>query len=395
MKLLPAPLTRRSARVAPLPFTHLEPLRIMARGSGRVLEFTAGNPVDPVPEVVRHALVEGRDSHGYPGPAIVEQVRAAVSGHLNRNHGVLVEARAVAWLPGTKSFLATLPELLDLGRPDHVVVPAVGYTSYVAGTHLADATAVLLGHDEALDALTTLPRPPRLIHLVSPSNPEASVMDVERQREIIAWARSIGALVVADEAYLDFDWTDRARSILHPDVAGDSHDGLLAVHSASKRSNMAGYRAGFVAGDSEVVAEITELMGHVATLSTPIARAACAAWSDDAHVHHQRLRYQERRDQLVPALREAGFQLTDPEGGLYLWVSSPAGDDWDTATALARSGIVGVPGRYYRADGSPERHVRLSLTVTDDDVAAAVTALRHLASQPRQLLDQRAAEPST
>lgn len=376
MQLVPAPRARRAHRVAPLPFTHLSPLRDTAlERSLEPIELTGGNPVDPVPQFIQDAFVAAANAHAYPTPASAEAVRHAAAGYLERALGVSADTDAVLAQAGTKGLLTSLPQHLDLG-PEHLIaMPAVAYTSYVAGAHLVGATAVLLEADEDIDALDRLATPPALIYLVSPGNPTATIVRPDALRRVVTWARRHGAVVVSDEAYLAFDWTGEARSILHPDVAGNSHEGLLAVHSLSKHSNLAGYRSGFVAGDPALVADLTALQAHLATLSVPINAAAAVAWTDDAHVEEQRQRYIRRRDVLLAALRSAGFELDDPEGGLYLWARLPGADDLQAAHRLAELGIITVPGRYYRADGGAEPHVRISLTAPDETIAEAARRL--------------------
>jgi succinyldiaminopimelate transaminase len=209
----------------------------------------------------------------------------------------------------------------------------------------------------------------------SPANPHGQVLGVEHLREIVAWARDRGTIVVSDECYLEFGWDDEvpALSVLHPDVCGDSHAGLLAVHSLSKRSNLAGYRAGFVTGDGELIAELLELRKHAGMMvPAPVQAAMVAALDDDAHVDEQRARYLARRAILWPALVSAGFSVEHSQAGLYLWATR--GEDcWASIDWLAQLGLLAAPGIFYGEAG--RRHVRIALTATDARVNEAARRL--------------------
>jgi succinyldiaminopimelate transaminase len=202
------------------------------------------------------------------------------------------------------------------------------------------------------------------------------VLSAAELARIVAWARSHGIPVASDECYLELDWEKAPVSVLHPSVSGGSAEGLLALHSLSKRSNLAGYRAGFVVGDAALVGAITEARKHIGLLvPAPVQAAMVAALGDDAHVAEQKARYAARRALLKPALEGAGFRVDASEAGLYLW-STRDEPCWDTIDALAAVGILAAPGEFYGADGV--RHVRVALTATDERVAAAVERLASL-----------------
>jgi aspartate/methionine/tyrosine aminotransferase len=179
--------------------------------------------------------------------------------------------------------------------------------------------------------------------------------------------------VVSDECYLECGWDAVPVSVLHPDVCGDSFDGVLAVHSLSKRSNLAGYRCGFVAGDAAVIAELHAVRRHSGLMMpAPVQAASVAALEDDGHVDEQRQRYLARRAVLRPALESAGFRIDYSEASLYMWVTrgEPC---WETVTWLAERGILVAPGDFYGPNGA--RHVRVALTASDERVAAACDRL--------------------
>jgi succinyldiaminopimelate transaminase len=196
---------------------------------------------------------------------------------------------------------------------------------------------------------------------------------VAHLRKVVAWARERGAVVASDECYLDLGWEAEPVSILDPAVCDGRPDNLLAVHSLTKRSNLGGYRAGFVAGDPAVVGELLAVRKHAGLMMpTPVQAAMVAALGDDRHVHDQKVRYAGRRDVLRAALAAAGFTVDGSEAGLYLWATGGA-DSWSTVDWFAERGVLVAPGAFYGPHG--ERHVRLALTATDERIAAAATRL--------------------
>jgi succinyldiaminopimelate transaminase len=213
----------------------------------------------------------------------------------------------------------------------------------------------------------------RLVWLNNPGNPTGRVLPVEHLRKVVAWARERGAVVASDECYAELGWDAEPVSLLHPDVCGGSHEGLLAVYSLSKQSNLAGYRAGMVAGDPRLVGELLEVRKHAGMLvPAPVQAAMVAALGDAGHVAEQKARYGDRRRRLRRGFERAGFRIDHSDAGLYLWTSRDE-DCWTTVDALADKGILVAPGSFYGAAGG--RHVRVALTVTDERVDAAVERL--------------------
>ncbi len=336
------------------------------------MDLSVGTPVDPVPTVVTDALAAASDAPGYPYTAGTQRLREAAAGWLARRHGVAAAADAVLPVIGTKEFVAWLPTLLGLRGGDVVAHPALAYPTYDLGARLAGA------HPAAAGSLPELgPAPGRLIGVNSPSNPTGQVLPAGHLRKVVDWARERGAVVASDECYLEFGWDAQPVSILHPSVCGGVADGLLAVHSLSKRSNMAGYRAGFVTGDPALVRNLLEVRKHAGMMvPAPVQAAMAAALDDDDHVARQRARYAARRQVLLSALESAGWKAGHSEAGLYLWVSHPARDGWESARVLAGAGILVTPGRLYGPLG--QRHVRFSLTATDERIDTAAQRLRAL-----------------
>jgi succinyldiaminopimelate transaminase len=345
---------------------------------GGIVDLSVGTPVDPVPEVVQAALAAAANSPGYPATYGTPALREAAAGWLAREHGVPVSPDAILPVIGTKELIAWLPTLLGCGPGDVVTHPELAYPTYDIGARLAGARPVPAdAGTPALDAAADLGAI-RLAWLNSPSNPTGAVLPAEVLRDAVGWARARGVTLASDECYIGLGWEARPRSVLHPDVCGGSHAGLLAVHSLSKRSNLAGYRAGFVAGDPALVAALLEVRKHAGMIVPgPVQAAMTAALTDEAHAREQRDRYAARRARLRPALTAAGWRVDLSQAGLYLWATHPGYDARGSVEALAQAGILVAPGEFYGPAGA--RHVRIALTATDERIEAAAARLDELA----------------
>ena len=335
-----------------------------------LVDLSVGTPVDPTPAVVRAALGTAADAPGYPQTYGTPALREAVAAYFRRRWRLdTVEPDGVLPTIGSKELVAWLPTLLGLGVGDAVVHPTLAYPTYDVGARLAGADSI------GADSLTALgPRRVSLVWLNSPASPHGRVLPAPHFAKVVAWARERGAVVASDECYLEFGWDARPVSVLDPAVNGGSLDGLLAVHSLSKRSNMAGYRAGFVAGDVGLVRRLLEVRKHAGMMvPAPVQASMIAGLDDDGHADEQRERYLARRGALRRALEAAGFRIDHSEGGLYLWATrnEPC---WDTVSWFAGRGILVAPGDFYGPAGA--RHVRVALTATDEHVGMAAIRLR-------------------
>ena len=329
------------------------------------MDCSVGTPCDPPPPQVVEALAASGAERGYPSSIGSSAYREAAAGWVERRFAAAVDPGAeVAACIGTKEFVASLPGYLKLRYPerDTVLYPAVSYPSYAMGATLAGCRAVPVAVDEHfridVDSIARRDAERALgLWVNTPGNPAGALDDLG---SAAAWGRANGVLVVSDECYVEFTFDGPPRTILEHGT-----EGLLAVHSLSKRSNMAGVRAGFYAGDAELVHYLRECRKHAGCMVPgPVQAAAVVAWSDQEHVEAQRTRYRERLERLTAIVYLAGrlgrlgdarFTVEDvhvspklPAGGFYLWVSAPGGDAWAFADALARSaGLIVSPGEFY------------------------------------------------
>ncbi len=338
--------------------------------------------------MVRDALVAAADSPGYPLTVGTNALREGICAWFERRRGVPgLTPDMVLPTIGSKELVAWLPTLLGLGPGDRVGIPAVAYPTYDVGARLARAEPVVIDGTAAAGPLTPSTTP-KLLWLNSPSNPTGQILPVEHLAKVVAWARRHGIVVASDECYAELDWrTDAERraatganrlttpSLLDPLVSGGSVEGLLAVYSLSKQSNLAGYRAAFVAGDPALVGMLLETRRHAGMmLPGPVQAAMTVALGDDAHVREQRERYGVRREILQPALQAAGFRIDLSQAGLYLWARRDSDPDcWASVGWLAQRGILVAPGAFYGVAG--RGHVRVALTASDERIEAAAARL--------------------
>ena len=400
-------------RLPDFPWDSLAPYKERASShAGGLVDLSVGTPVDPTPEVVRAALATASDAHGYPQTWGTRALREAVAAWFARRRGVPdLDPDGVLPTVGSKELVAWLPTLLGIGPGDVVAFPAVAYPTYDIGARIAGATPQPVHSLTGLGPMTSITTP-KLLWVNSPSNPTGQVLGVEHLAKVVRWARDHGVIIASDECYAELDWRagDTALatglpspgavpSILDPQVCGGSHEGLLAIYSLSKQSNMAGYRAAFAAGDTALVGRLLEIRKHAGMMVPwPVQEAMLAALGDDTHVGLQKARYGIRRRDLLSALEGAGYRVDHSDAGLYLWTArddgegsaesdrdsgprsvSRPGADWSLVSEMADLGILVAPGSFYGPAGAG--HVRIALTASDERIDAAVQRLAHRISQ--------------
>jgi succinyldiaminopimelate transaminase len=350
----------------PYPYDRLEGLRVIAdRHTGGCVDFSVGTPTDPPPPAVVEALAHSNAERGYPPSIGSVGFREGAAAWLDRRLGVALDPNQLAACIGTKEFVAGTPHWLRLRRPDRDVVlyPAVSYPSYAMGAVLAGATPVAVPVDAAfrldLDAIDPADAARALCLWVNtPGNPAGALDDLHA---VVAWGRAHDVPVFSDECYVEFTWNGPPRTVL-----ADGTDGVIAVHSLSKRSNLAGARVGFYAGDADLVTYLAEVRKHAGFMVPgPVQAAAIAAWADQVHVDEQRARYKARLRRCQALLADLGVGSPLPDGGFYLWPAAPSGDAWALTQRLAEDvGVLVSPGEFYGDAGSG--HVRLAMVQPDE-----------------------------
>ncbi|MFV0373802.1 succinyldiaminopimelate transaminase [Microbacterium sp.] len=363
--------------LADYPWDAVAPYQERARRHpGGIVDLSIGSPVDPTPAVIADALRAATDAHAYPQTVGTAALREAVVAWFARRRGVtgLTPAHVLPTI-GSKELVALLPLLLGLGPGDVVVHPTAAYPTYEAGARVVGAEPF------ASDDPADWPGGTRLVWVNSPGNPDGRVLGVDELATAVRRAHELDAVIASDECYAELGWSGpwaqaRIPSILDDAVvAGDTTD-VLAVYSLSKQSNLAGYRAAFLAGDPALVERVLTARKHLGLmLPAPVQAAMTVALGDDEHVERQKERYRARRDVLLPAVAAAGFRIDHSEGGLYLWATRGE-DAWESLGWLAERGILAGPGHFYGTHYP--NHVRFSLTATDERVREAARRLSDL-----------------
>ena len=360
----------------PYPYERLEPLRERAAAlDGGVVDLSIGTPFDPPPPEVVEAL-GAADARGYPPSIGSVAFRESAAAWLHRFLGVDIGVDAVAACIGTKELVAGIPLWLRLRAPerDTVLYPEISYPTYEMGAVLAGCRAVPVpvGGDWTLDLSAIDPADADralCLWVNTPGNPAGGLDDLGAAA---AWGRARGVPVLSDECYVSFTWDGPPRTIL-----AHGHDGVIAVHSLSKRSNLAGGRVGFYAGDATLVGYLREVRKHAGFMvPSPMQAAAVAALADETHVEEQRERYRSRLQALRTAFADGlGMDVPMPGGAFYLWVPAPDGDAWALTERLAEeAGAIVSPGEFYGEAG--RGHVRVAAVQPDERIALVVERLR-------------------
>ncbi|HSL10583.1 MAG TPA: aminotransferase class I/II-fold pyridoxal phosphate-dependent enzyme [Actinomycetota bacterium] len=371
--------------VEPYPFEELDRRVRGARAAGRhLVDLGVGDPRDETPAFIREALIAAiGPSSSYPRAAGLPELRAAVGGWVHRRFGVALDPDAHV-LPtlGSKEILFALASYVadpGAGR-DTVLVTAPGYPVGERSARFAGLRCVRLPLTEEraflpdLDAIdeATWARAAMLV-INYPNNPTGAVAPISYLRDAAERCRAHDVLLVSDEAYSELWFGDAApASALQ---VGDLAN-VLAVHTLSKRSNMTGYRSGFIAGDPTLIAAIARLRPAVGV--TPqlfIQRGSIAAWNDEAHVEASRARYASRRRLFLDVFAEHGIEVAGGDATFYLWVRVPGGlpsAAW-ASEVLDRADVVVAPGSYFGPEG--EGYVRLATVATLEECERAVERL--------------------
>lgn len=325
-----------------------------------LIDLSVGTPVDSVAPEIQAAAATALDAHSYPLTAGTKELIAAQGAWLCKI--AKADFAAIATIPtiGSKEAVALLPMLLGLNASSSVAIPTLAYPTYAVGANAVSAKVVLA------DTPNQLTEKVDLVWLNSPSNPTGKVLTNAELSDWITFARDTNTIVASDECYLTLGWDQTPTSILNRDLTNGNYQNLIALHSLSKRSSLAGYRAAAISGDKAIVAALLLARKHLGLITpTPSQAAAAAAWSDEAHATKQRSVYQNRRSVMQQAFSSAGFEIVDSAAGLYLWLTR--GEDcWQSVNWLAERGILVAPGVFYGAAGS--KFVRAAMTETDQKI---------------------------
>lgn len=331
-----------------------------------IIDLSVGTPVDPTPEFIQGALKQSSDAPGYPLTIGSTSLRAAMREWAINILGASGDFDVLPSI-GSKEVVANLPAMLGAKK---VLYPTVAYPTYLVGAILANA------EHTSVDFNASAWPEADLAWINSPSNPTGRIAPKEEIEAVIAYSRKSGAVIASDECYFNFPGQHvaaGAKPISILQVANGQNHNLLALHSLSKRSNLAGYRAGMIIGDPLLIAKIREIRKHSGLIvPAPVQAAMIAALQDESHVHEQAARYASRRELLRAPLESLGFVIEHSEAGLYIWCTRGE-RDFDSVSFLADKGILATPGSFYGAAGA--RHIRIALTASDAEIRSAAQRL--------------------
>ena len=388
------PANARLARLADNPFARLGELlaSLSPRANEPPILMSVGEPQHPPPALLARIVAESAHLwNRYPPMAGTPEYRAACAAWLGRRYhlpeGMIIGDRHVLALAGTKEGLymaasLAVPETKAGGTPI-VLLPNPYYLVYLAAAVMAGAETVPLDATAAtgflpdLDALTPqqLERC-ALFYLCSPANPQGAIADLAYLQKAIRLAREYDFVLAVDECYGEiYDRAPPPGALEACTRMGGARDNVLVFHSLSKRSNAAGLRCGFVAGDPQLIARFQHLRSYGgAQVPLPLQHAATALWQDEAHVEPNRELYRRKFAVAEQALgRRFGFYR--PPGGFFLWLD--VGDGEQAAKALWReAGVRTLPGAYVARGAGGEnpgrRYIRVALVHDDATVAAGM-----------------------
>ena len=354
----------------PYPYDRLDELKASGeRHPGGLVDCSIGTPIDPRPASVVAALSKSETERSYPPSIGTEAFGEQVAAWSHTRFGVRIDPGSeVAAAVGTKEFVAGLPHWMKLRNPsrDTVLYPAVSYPSYEMGATLAGCRAVAVPVNEdwsiQLESISEEDAKRALLMWVNtPGNPAGGLDDLEAVAE---WGRRNDVPVFSDECYCEFTWDGPPRTIL-----STGSEGVVSVHSLSKRSNLAGLRVGFYSGDADIVNYLREIRKHAGFMVPgPAQAAAVAALSDQDHVENQRTTYLARLERLSKIMARLGVEAPLPRGGFYLWVPAPEGDAWLFVRRLIEDlGLLASPGEFYGKAGA--EYVRIAAVQGDERIA--------------------------
>lgn len=328
------------------------------------IDFGVGDPTIPTPEVIREATKQGiekRKSSGYPSYTGSPEFREAASKWMNKRFSLSLDpATEISSTIGSKEAVFNFAEGF-VNPGDYVIIPTPGYPPYARGTLFAEGTPFfipLLPENNFLPDLKSIPedvcKKAKLMWINYPNSPSGANASMNFLKEVATFGEKNNIIIVSDEAYIDIYYGEPPHSILEV-----STDGVVAIHSMSKRSAMTCYRIGWIAGDSRVVDIFKKVKTNIDS-GTPtfIQDGAIAGLNDETHVQIMRDEYKIKRDILVKALTGIGLPDCTPDATIYIWQKVPDGmTSIDFAVKLLNPdiAIVATPGEWI-SDKSYDGH---------------------------------------
>ena len=368
------------------PFVRLEEAkrRLIAEGVA-LIDFGKGDPREATDPLIRRALVDSIDPlSSYPLAEGLPELRDAVTAWCGRRFGVELDPNTeVIPTYGSKEAIFHLAQVvLDRGGDKSLVLSTEpGYPVYDRGALFAGAASEqlpLLEENSFLPDLDAVEDDTwgrtAIVWINYPNNPTGALAPIDFLERAASLAAEHDFLLAADEAYTELWFDEPPHSAL--EVADRSR--VAVFHTLSKRSSMTGYRSGFVAGPSDLIAALKQYRPTVGTAPQEfVQRASVVAWGDEDHVERTREIYRRKRAVLLPALQRKGIRVAGSDATMYLWLEAPDGESSEElAERLLEHGLIVSPGTFFGPSGSG--YWRLALVPTEEECARAAEILERV-----------------
>lgn len=383
---------RFASRVERLPaylFAGMAARLAEVRASGiEVVNLTIGDPDIPTPGYLLDALCEAAhrpENSRYPNYFGKPELREAIADWYGVRFGVHLDPKTeVLPLIGSKEGIANVA-LAFVDPGEAALVPDPSYPVYKFGTIMADGVVCplplreedgWLPNLETLDA--ALAGEVNVLWLNYPNNPTGALADMEFFERVVHWAKRHDIIIAHDNPYSEITYDGYSSSSILQ--APGAKDVAVEFNSLSKTYSMAGHRIGMVVGNAQIVEVLGRIKSNIDSgVYGAIQDTALAALTgDQSWITTRNDIYKRRRDVLHDALTKAGIRANKPQAGLYIWARVPEGYTSNSFAdrLLMAKGIAVTPGSSYGKQG--EGYFRISLTVPDDQVDAAVERLHTL-----------------
>jgi alanine-synthesizing transaminase len=404
MAKLPAIASARMHLLPPYIFGELNRIKHEKRKAGvDIIDFGMGNPTDPTPDKVVKKLCEAAQdprNHRYSAAAGVYNLRREAARFYERRYGVELDpdTEVIATI-GSKEGLSHLC-LAILGPGESALVPTPAFPIHVYAPIIAGANVIGISMGEGSDeecqertlrgiaeACRAISPRPKVVIVCSPHNPTARVYTAAFYRELIALARKHGFVIIHDFAYAQtaFDGF-KPPSVLELEGAREV---ACEFWTMSKPYNMAGWRVGFCVGNRDMIMLLGKIKGYFdyGLFQAVQVAAIVALRHGDADAARQAAIYQKRRDVLCKGLRDLGWELNVPQGGMFVWARMPAAvfqmGSMEYARLLIEKAMVAAsPGVGFGADG--EGYMRFAIVENEKRIQQALRQMRRMSKEKGQ-----------